>query len=283
MIRLLTVIGHGTNLLPHFIKHYQKHVDEINIIVYESEIAPNIKSEVQTIISDYENVKIVFTVKDRIFDWEKVTKTYNFISTRNLNDWFVIADIDEFHLYPNDDLRGLIRECNNNGYDIVRGGFIDRIGDDGGFPKILDDVSIWKQFPNAGFFRYPMSGANPNKICVKKGWVILTNGQHYANIEDHTTWRWQGWNHPLIDPINTVQVHHFKWDETSIERIKAVADVKKDYAYSTEYELMYNSLRRTKFKINLTEEKFSFELGLTQPEFKRYRNWNKLIKIIKSI
>lgn len=283
MIRLLTVIGHGTNLLPHFIKHYQKHVDEINIIVYESEIAPNIKSEVQTIISDYENVKIVFTVKDRIFDWEKVTKTYNFISTRNLNDWFVIADIDEFHLYPNDDLRGLIGECDNNGYDIVRGGFIDRIGDDGGFPKILDDVLIWKQFPNAGFFRYPMSGANPNKICVKKGWVILTNGQHYANIEDHTTWRWQGWNHPLIDPINTVQVHHFKWDETSIERIKAVADVKKDYAYSTEYELMHNSLRRTKFKINLTEEKFFFELGLTQPEFKRYRNWNKLIKIIKSI
>lgn len=283
MIRLLTVIGHGINLLPHFIRHYQRYVDEINIIIYESDIAPNIKSEVQTIISDYDNVNIVFTVKDRVFDWEKVTKTYNFVSNRNQNDWFVIADIDEFHLYPNDDLKGLISECDNNGYDIVRGGFIDRIGEDGSFPNIVDDVTLWEQFPNAGSFRLPMSGANPNKICIKKGWVTLTNGQHYAKIDDHTTWRWQGWNHPLIDPINTVQVHHFKWDETSIERIKAVADVKKDYAYSTEYELMYNALRRTKFKINLTEEKFYFELGLTQPEFRRYRNWNKLIKIIKSI
>ena len=29
MIRLVTVIGHGTNLLPHFINHYKKYVDEI--------------------------------------------------------------------------------------------------------------------------------------------------------------------------------------------------------------------------------------------------------------
>jgi hypothetical protein len=32
MIRLLTVIGHGTTLLPHFIKHYQQYVDEIKVL-----------------------------------------------------------------------------------------------------------------------------------------------------------------------------------------------------------------------------------------------------------
>ena len=42
MVRLLTVIGHGVKLLPHFIEHYKKYVDEINIVVYESDISPNI-------------------------------------------------------------------------------------------------------------------------------------------------------------------------------------------------------------------------------------------------
>ena len=31
MVRLVTVIGHGVKLLPHFIKHYSRYVDEINI------------------------------------------------------------------------------------------------------------------------------------------------------------------------------------------------------------------------------------------------------------
>ena len=37
MIRLLTVVGHGLELLPHFIQHYKNDVDEINIIVYSNE------------------------------------------------------------------------------------------------------------------------------------------------------------------------------------------------------------------------------------------------------
>jgi hypothetical protein len=135
--------------------------------------------------------------------------------------WFVIADIDEFHLYPEDSLDKLINDCEENNWDIVRGGFIDRIGRGGEFTEINDNLSIWDLFPNAGFFRHPMSQACPNKICVMKGYIEITSGQHYAKINDHTTWRWQGWNHPLIAPIEThsVQVHHFKWDSTSIERI----------------------------------------------------------------
>ena len=77
MVRLLTVIGHGVKLLPHFIEHYKKYVDEINIVVYESDISPNIYKEVLQIIDNQENVKIVKLVKDRIFDWEKVTQLYN--------------------------------------------------------------------------------------------------------------------------------------------------------------------------------------------------------------
>jgi hypothetical protein len=142
-------------------------------------------------------------------------------------------------------------------------------------------MSLFDQFPNAGFFRYPMSKACPNKVCVMKGHIELTSGQHYAKIHGQTTWRWQGWNHPLINPHSYVQVHHFKWDSTSIERIQAVAGVKKEYAYSDEYKLMYDQLRKSRFKIDLKNPEFMFEKG--ESRFTSYRQWDKLIKTIMAI
>jgi hypothetical protein len=283
MIRLVSVIGHGKELIPHFIKHYSNYVDEIQFVIYETDLYNNLTNEVSELIKGNDKVKIVKTIKDRIFDWEKVTQLYNFIKSKSPNDWWVIADIDEFHLYPNDDLKKLIQNCNEYGWDVVRGGFIDRIGIDGEFPELVEEVSIWEQFPNAGFFRYPMSQACPNKICVVKGNVEITSGQHYAKIDGQTTWKWQGWNHPLINPHSFVQVHHFKWDKTCVDRIKSVADLKQTYSYSNEYSVMYEGLRKNKFKINLDKTEFMFELGLIYPNFDRYTKWNKLIKKIISI
>ena len=283
MIRLLSVIGHGTELIPHFVNHYSKYVDEIQFVVYQSAIHPSLINDVKEKIKDYSNVKVVKTVEDRIFDWNKVTALYNLIKSKKPNDWWVIADIDEFHLYPNDDLYDLIQDCEKNGWDIVRGGFIDRIGPNGEFSELNDDVEIFKQFPNMGFFRYPMSQACPNKVCVIRGAIEITSGQHYAKINGQTTWRWQGWNHPLINSDSYVQVHHFKWDSTSIDRIKAVASIKQEYAYSDEYGKMYDALRKTKFKIDLNNPEFMVESSEGQAEFRRYRKWNKLIKKIISI
>ena len=285
MIKLVTIIGHGTNLLPHFINHYKKYVDEINVAVYVTDRYPNIEKEVDDILIDFPFVNKVISVKERMYDWEKVTSLYNFIKSKSPNDWWVVADIDEFHLYPNDDLKKLVNDCDDNGWDIVRGGFIDRIGPDGSFPEIMNILSIWQQFPNAGFFRYPMSNACPNKITVCKGHVIITSGQHYAKVDGQTTWRWQGWNHPLIAPIDThsVQVHHFKWDVTAEQRIMDVASIKQDYSYSDEYALMFKELKKRNFKIDLKHKDYMFEEGLVYPEFNRYRHWNKLIKKIVSI
>lgn len=284
MIRALSVIGHGVDLIPHYVNHYSKYVDEIQFVVYQSELHPNLLKEVEEKVKDYDNVKIVRTIKERIFDWEKVTQLYNFIKSKFPNDWWVVADIDEFHLYPNNHLPSIIKTCNEYGYDLVRGGFIDRIGPDGEFSELKPNVNIFEQYPNAGFFRYPLSKACPNKICIMRGYVELTSGQHYAKLDGQTTWKWQGWNHPLINKHDHVQVHHFKWDSTSIERIKKVADVKQDYAYSKEYEIMYQALKKTKFKIDLNDEQFMFGVdGDTKGDFKYYRNWDRLIKKIMSI
>jgi hypothetical protein len=89
----------------------------------------------------------------------------------------------------------------------------------------------------------------------------------------------------LIAPLNThsVQVHHFKWDKTSIDRIKKVADTNKDYSYSNEYMRMYKELENSKFLIDLNNEEFMIEESSGHDEFKRYRKWNNLINKIASI
>ena len=43
------------------------------------------------------------------------------------------------------------------------------IGKVGDFPELSKNVDIFLQYPTMSFFRYPMSKACPNKICLIKG------------------------------------------------------------------------------------------------------------------
>jgi hypothetical protein len=278
-IRLVTVTGSRTDTLWHMLNHYKDLVDEMYVVVYEWE-GSSTYNEVLKITKQFDKAKIIERVTKEKFNWEYVTQLYNETKMLFPNDWWIVSDDDEFHIYSKP-LNQIISDCERNGWELVRGGFIDRIGQTGNFPKINKKENIFEQFPVAGFFRYPMSGACPNKVCIMKGHIEITPGQHYAKIDGHTTWRWQGWNHPLIAPIDeyNVQVHHFKWDSTCVERIKQVADIKKDYASSDEYLKMYQTLRSNNFEIDVTNEKYMFEyIGNND-----YKQWNKLFKKIISI
>ena len=247
-LRLVTVTGSRTNTLQHMLNHYKDLVDEMFVVVYEWD-GESTYDEVKKIVDQFPTAMIVKRYRSQKYNWEKVTRLYNDIKKLFPNDWWIVSDDDEFHVYSQD-LNKIISDCDYNGWQMVRGGFVDRIGFDGDFPDINEDTNIFQQFPIAGFFRHPLSGANPNKICIMKGSVELLPGQHYAQIDDHSTWRWQGWSHPLIAPINkyNVQVHHFKWDSTCIDRIRDVASINKEYAYSHEYRQMYTELRKLGFK-----------------------------------
>ena len=279
MIRLVTVTGSRTNTLWHMLSYYKDRVDEIYVVVYEWD-GFSTYDDVLAITKQFPNVRIVDRVVAEKYNWEMVTTLYNKTKMLHPNDWWVVADDDEFHKYSKD-LYEIVSDCDKNGWELVRGGFIDRIGENGTFPEIDNDEDIFEQFPLAGFFRYPLSGACPNKICILKGYIELTPGQHYAKIDGHTTWKWQGWNHPLIAPVDeyNVQVHHFKWDSTCRERIKAVADIKQLYSYSDEYKKMYQALRSNNFEIDITDSRFMIK----HAGFWGYNQWNKLFKIILSI
>jgi len=123
-----------------------------------------------------------------------------------------------------------------------------------------------------------MSGACPNKVVLMKGSQEISPGQHYAVFDDGSN-SW-GAYHPKRMPVNEcfVQVHHFKWDSTCIERILKVADIRKDYAYSQEYRKMYHAIRRSGWKIDLDNPKYLVEelKEFSYIDYNDYKGWNSL-------
>tara|TARA_B110000211_G_scaffold224677_1_gene275986 strand:+ start:5 stop:790 length:786 start_codon:yes stop_codon:yes gene_type:complete len=260
------------------INHYKDIVDEIYVVVYRQNSLDGILEDVLNL-----GIKPHKIVTEPKFNWERVTELYNEVKQTKPNEWWVVSDDDEFHIYPKP-IREMISDCEENGWEFITGGFLDRIGERGEFPLVKGNTDIWKSFPLAGFFRYPMSGAMPNKCCVMKGSVNVTPGQHFAKIDDSDTWRERGWNHPKRYPIEKglVQVHHFKWDSTVLERLKEVSETKKDYSFWKEYKKMYRGIQINDWKIDINNPEFMFE-KMEDNSYFDYTKWKELSDVIVKI
>ena len=279
MINLVTVVGENTHILPHMLKHYEDVIDKAYVAVYRQSDDDGILEEIEELgIEPF----MVFT--EPKYNWERVTEIYNTIKQTKPNDWWIVSDDDELQVYP-EPIEDIIEKCERNGYEFVTGGFLDRIGIDGTFPKVTRETDIHKAFPLAGFFRYPLSKACPNKVTLMKGYQNVTPGQHYASFNDGTN-SW-GTEHRRRMPIEEcfTQVHHFKWDSTCVERIKKVADNKKDYSFSDEYKIMYNAIKDSGWKIDVNNLKFLVEnmKELSYIEYMDYPHWDTLINKIVTI
>lgn len=279
MLNLVTVVGENTHILPHMLKHYENMVDKVYVAVYQQGKDDGILNEIEELgIEPF----MVFT--EPKYNWNRVTEIYNSVKETKPNDWWIVADDDELQVYP-DDIDTIIKDCERYGYDFVTGGFLDRIGKDGIFPEVTRDTDLHKAFPLAGFFRYPMSGACPNKVTLMKGYQQVTPGQHYALFEDGSN-SW-GKNHPKRMPIEEVftQVHHFKWDSSCVERIKKVADNKKEYSFSDEYRVMYNAIKDSNWKIDIENLKYLVDeiKEFSYIDYYGYPHWDTLTKKIVTI
>ena len=277
MPNLVTVVGSNTHILPHMLKHYEDKVDKNYVVVYRQDDNDGILEEIEEL-----GIKPFWVVTDKKYNWERVTHIYNTVKSKKPNDWWIVSDDDELQVYP-DSLDNIIRHCENNGYDFVTGGFIDRIGIEGSFPKVERDTDIIKAFPLAGFFRYPMSGACPNKVTLMKGYQEVTPGQHYAKFDSTNSW---GRSHPKRMPIEEcfTQVHHFKWDSSVLERLLDVSETKQKYSYHEEYSRMYRSIARSNWKIDIHNPKYLVEKlkNNSYIVYNDYSYWNELIdKIVK--
>ncbi len=270
---LVTVCGHNTTMLRHMLNHYKDIVDEIFVVVYLSSDKDRVLSEVTEITKEL-NIDIHKTTVEEPFNWERVTELYNETKMLRPYDWWIVADDDEFHLYPKP-VKNILEECEEYGYHFVTGAFLDRIGEGGRFKNVYDDSDIWNLFPLAGSFRNHVSNACPNKVPLVKGHVEITNGQHYVKIKGEDTYG-DRWKHRRRYPIDSVfiQVHHFKWDLSVVSRLKDVSSIKKDYTYHEEYKRMFDYILDNNMKIDITDERFKIQR--TGKDFRDYKRWDEI-------
>lgn len=289
-LRLVTVVGdfHKDLTLVQMLKHYQDIVDE-SIVVHYIAGDKNTTEKAQESIAfskyissfNFKNV-LVHTVSGKKYDWDKVTEFYNSITCNPLNnpeDWWIIADCDEFQVWK-DDPRRFIEEAEEFNCTFITGGFLDRIGEGGTFPEIKGpEDNLDELFPLVGFFRYPMSKACPNKVVAVKTGQEVCSGQHYAVFPDGTN-SW-GSIHPLRYPIEKcfVQVHHFKWDSSIIERLKET--VESGCKFSEEYALMKEGIKDE--KIDISNPEFHIERYSPEKGYYSYKYWNSLRKQIVQV
>jgi len=267
---LVTVCGHNTTMLRHMLNHYKDIVDEIFVVVYLSSDKDRVLSEVTEITKEL-NIDIHKTTVEEPFNWERVTQLYNQTKMLKPYDWWIVADDDEFHVYPCS-ITEMVDLCEEHNFRYISGAFLDRIGEGGRFPKINDDSDIWKEFPLAGSFRLPVSNACPNKIPISKGFVEITNGQHYAKIGSYDTYG-DRWNNIYRSP-HFIQVHHFKWDISVIGRLREVSRIKKDYTYHEEYKRMFDYILDNNMKIDIKDERF--RITRSGKHYDDYPYWDKI-------
>jgi hypothetical protein len=280
-VNLVTLCGQQVPTLRHMLRHYRDLVDDIFIIVHALGEHDPIRERVEAIADDFGCGVFKSVIADQ-FDPAFATQLYNEVMNERPDEWWIIADPDEFHLYF-DDLRQIIDECEAKGWTFVGGHFLDRLGPEGTLPK-LDDTDIWRQFPMAGVARSivtsrAQSGAvgwAPSwKICLAKGRVRLGPGQHFVLKEQDVA------GYPMRRGL--VQVHHFKWDSTVLSRHLHTLDTLKraeDHGANDSrpsYQIMYEYLIANGGKANVADRRGLFA-ECPEPVFSAYPYWSRIVR-----
>ena len=123
-------------------------------------------------------------------------------------DWIVWCDSDEFQVYPQP-LPALAAQCETQRIDFLRGLLIDRVAVDGSLAPFSPERPVWETYPIACDTNRRLGGGDPRKVAMARGDVVVTGGKH-ALVDTAGRRTIAGW----------VQIHHFKWDASVIERLR---------------------------------------------------------------
>jgi hypothetical protein len=121
-------------------------------------------------------------------------------------DWYMIADLDEFHFFK--ESLETFKALPEN-FIAVGGTFVDRVSHDAFMPAVDYSKTLDTQFAYASDITKTVK-ANTNKIAMMRG-VLPGVGHHYIDS-------------PGSVCNANVEVHHFKWTAGIVERLQDRAE-----------------------------------------------------------
>jgi len=238
-IHLITVVGGQVDVLAHMLSYYRSlGIESFFVNLHLSDENDPTRERVE-MIARQDGCGIASTT---VGEWQLVQQElYLRQRERYPSDWFVLADQDEFQIWP-EHVGDILKD--NAAWDYVGGCFIDRLTRDGCFPKV-DCRPIWDQFPLGCVLSARILGATPNKVVAVKGPVPLMKGQHYS----HSGRAWP--SRELYIPV-----HHFKWTRGVVARLaRRAAELKKQgFPHWTESARFVEYLRLNGGQINLLDK-----------------------------
>jgi len=267
MVHLNTLVGgRNVSILRPLLEHYRNlGVESYIINIHLNQEGDPILEEITSITKDF-GVPIASV---SVGSWlEILRRVYRESRTRYPNDWHILADQDEFQVYPMG-LSELEAFCEERGFDYVRGCWVDRLAADGGFPQLDCYSSLWDQCPVGAFLSYPIGAADPRKVVFAKSHVDVCVGQHLA---------WNGTGCPISEAF--IQIHHFKWVEGIIAELEARAGILKHggYGFHVESSRFVKYFQANNGLVNLEDRRLlATKCGQDYPHWPLIQRWFMLL------
>lgn len=123
---------------------------------------------------------------------------------RQKHAWYCLADLDEFCWFQGRTMPEAAAEAEASGYSAIHGVFHDRFAHNGRYPTIRQLHTLDATFPMVADVTRCL-GANHNKIPMAKSDLPVESGHHMTKGR---AW-WNG-----------CEVHHFKWTDGLIGRLR---------------------------------------------------------------
>ena len=226
-MKLITNVVYDARILPHFLKHYT----HLGITQFYASINtrgnPDIVEQTKELVKEYNFT--IHSIRDDNYYIEEIEYKRELIDTYCQEEWFLIADIDEFQIYPAP-IPAMIEECIQMDYDYIPGKMIDMHAIDGTF-KPLDDVLIYHQYPIRSDFTEKIIQGETRKVCLLRPTVQFSAGHHLAiNTEKR---------HPFI-----IEVLHYKWTGNVEERIRARVEDVTEVGWEAELYRLFEHLEK---------------------------------------
>ncbi len=198
-------------LLPHLLRHYRRlGVDRI-LVDIQLPVSEDVHwlDPALSLLRNYDAE--VVSIDSAAYSGTRKRREAAVAQHAESDDWIVIADADEFQVYPLL-LVDVARQCEDNGYDHVVGRYVDRIACDG---ELVEPGSNHpaRLMPCSAELTANILGGWISKVVMARPYIIVGEGNHEA---------YYGRRAPESELF--AEVHHFKWYRGVLCRNRSMID-----------------------------------------------------------
>jgi hypothetical protein len=248
-MKMITIIVDDATLLPFFVDHYKAlGITEFHAVVFKG--ANPDPTEFAALARQLERCPVnIHSILEEDGHPGSFRPRFEEMRRRVVGEgeWYMTADLDEFYEFSAP-IPDLIYRAESHSLNCVRGHFLDRVTEDGTLAEVDGSAGkLSSQFPLGGqLTRHLVRGATRKIMLINGPKVAVKYSHHDCNPER---------------PVCTHGiVHHYKWNQSLINRMNRRAVIYRKYRHAQvqETDRILAHLKRNNGRIDVTNPIFKF-------------------------